>query len=143
MRETSGGHEDWTLSEMVRLIFLVETCWFPSSVLKMKTEKLISKFLSLYGSTRGVTFDKTVFVIVNAFPKNEVATGNTRRYRDSSVGITTHYGLDGQEIESRCGRDFPHPSTPALWPTQPAIQWVPGLCLGKAAGGWRRPPTPI
>jgi hypothetical protein len=30
--------------------------------------------------------------------------------RDSSVGITTGYGLDGPGIESRWGRDFPHPS---------------------------------
>ena len=35
--------------------------------------------------------------------------------RDSSVGIATRYGLDGPGIESRCGgRDFPHPSRPAL-----------------------------
>jgi hypothetical protein len=27
--------------------------------------------------------------------------------RDSSVGIATHYGLDGPGIESRWGRDFP------------------------------------
>jgi hypothetical protein len=57
--------------------------------------------------------------------------------RDSSVGIATRYGLDGPGIESRWGRDFPHPSRPALGPTQPPIQWVPGLFPeGKAAGAW-------
>ena len=44
-----------------------------------------------------------------------------------SVGITTAYGLDGPGIESRCGRDFPHLSRPSLRPTQPPVQWVPGL----------------
>jgi hypothetical protein len=32
--------------------------------------------------------------------------------RDSSVGVATRYGLDGLGIESRRGRDFPHPSRP-------------------------------
>jgi hypothetical protein len=41
------------------------------------------------------------------------------------------------------GRDFPHPSRPALVPTQPPIQCVPGLFPGvKVAGAWRWPPTP-
>ena len=40
-----------------------------------------------------------------------------RTGRDSSVGIATRYGLDGPGIESRWGRDFPHPSRPALGPT--------------------------
>jgi len=50
--------------------------------------------------------------------------------RDGSVGIATRYGLDGPGIESLWGRDFPHPSRPALEPTQPPIQWVPGLSRG-------------
>ena len=42
--------------------------------------------------------------------------------RDSSVGIATRYGLDGPGIESRWGRDFLHPSRPALRPTQTPVQ---------------------
>jgi len=50
--------------------------------------------------------------------------------RDRAVGINTGYGLDGPRIESRWGRDFPHPSGPALGPTQPPIQWELGLSWG-------------
>jgi len=50
--------------------------------------------------------------------------------RDSSVGITSHYGLDGPGIKSWWGRDFPYPSRPALMPTQPPTQWEPGLSRG-------------
>ena len=51
--------------------------------------------------------------------------------RDSAVGIATRYGLDGPGIKSRWGeRDFPHSSRQALGPTQPPIQWVPGLSHG-------------
>jgi hypothetical protein len=50
--------------------------------------------------------------------------------RDSSVGTATAYGLDGSRIESRWGWDFLHLSRPALRPTQPPVQWVPGLSWG-------------
>ena len=62
--------------------------------------------------------------------------------RDSSVGIATRCELDGPEIESRSGRDFPHPSRPALGPTQPPIQWVPGPSRGvkRPGSGIDHPP---
>ena len=60
----------------------------------------------------------------------------------SVVGIATGYGLDAPGIDSRWGRDFPHLSRPALGPTQPPVQWVPGLSRGKERAGRDADPSP-
>ena len=82
---------------------------------------------------------RLVFVLRNALQRGPPPSGinaavtatSLPKFRDSmgpvegqysAVGIATCYGLDGPGIESRWGRDFPHPSRPALGSTQPPIQ---------------------
>jgi hypothetical protein len=54
---------------------------------------------------------------------------------DIGVGIATGYGVDGPGFESWWGRDFSHPSKPALGSTQPPVQWVPDLSRGYRSQG--------
>jgi hypothetical protein len=87
--------------------------------------------VGLYGN------DNAVLVHIKPIPPSPVG-------RDSSVGRATRYGLDGTEILTRWRRDFPHPSTSALGPTQPSTKWVAGRFPGcKVAATLRWQPTPL
>jgi hypothetical protein len=64
---------------------------------------------------------------------------------DSVVGIATGYGLDDQGVGVRVpiwSRIFSKSSRPALGPTQPPIQWIPGALSpgvkrpGREADHW-------
>jgi hypothetical protein len=80
------------------------------------------------------SLETDTFSIINCcYPGFNNAVG-----RDSIVGISTRYGLDGPAFESRgWEQDFPHTSKLALGPNQPPIQWVTGLLpRGKAAEVW-------
>jgi len=69
-----------------------------------------------------VCSDKSVWTFQNTLMVKETGFGP-----GSIVGIVTDYALDGPGIEYRWGRDFTHLSIPALEPTQPSVQWVPGI----------------
>jgi len=52
--------------------------------------------------------------VLEAVFSSDITLAPISRAQDSAVGIATRYGLDGPMIESWWGRDFPHPSRPAL-----------------------------
>jgi hypothetical protein len=74
--------------------------------------------------------------------------GYERSSRDSAVGIATGYGLDDRGVGVRVllGQDFHFSmaSRPALGPTQPPIQWVPGtLSPGEMRPGREADHSPL
>ena len=110
---------------------------------KMKTSELLTAPHSAKRPFIILRIHCVILQILNAANCSEDISPlwNSSMGRDSSVGIATRYGLDGRGIESRWGRDFPHPSRPALEPNQPLYNGYRVSPRGKAAGAWRWPTT--
>jgi ferredoxin-thioredoxin reductase catalytic subunit len=64
---------------------------------------------------------------------------NGSRY--GSIGIATRYKLDGPEIDSRCGWDFPCRPDQLRAPPSRMYNVYRVFAGGKAAGVWCWPPT--
>jgi hypothetical protein len=65
----------------------------------------------------------------------KLITTTTNWSRSSSVSIVSDYGLDDRgSIPDRDRGFFLYPaSRPALVPTQPPVQWIPGVKRGRGA----------
>jgi hypothetical protein len=86
------------------------------------------------------SYPDDIYIFVHIAYHNSVILTTRSSFvgRDSVDGIAIRYGLDDPGIESRGGRDFPHPPRPALGSTQPPLQFVPGLYPGGKVSGASR-----
>jgi hypothetical protein len=102
-------------------------------MLKIAMDSVSAEFLLF------LVFRWHLYLCVYCIPYNVILTTRSSFVgRDSIDDIATRYGLDDPGIEFRWGRDFPHPSRPALGSTQHPIHFVTGLHPGgKASGSWR------
>jgi hypothetical protein len=121
-----------------------KVAWHSPFRLRRALSVSLSKFTILASPTLSIINLSTVYMRTFSNVLIKIIYNLFTVGRDGSVCIAIRYRLEGPEIEFQWGRNFPHPSTPTLGPTQPPVQLVPDFFPGdKVTRAWCWPSTPI
>ena len=108
--------------------------WYTASSI-IYERHLQETLTKIYGSSNSMSIH--IFIMILAWSGKVLVTRALPHTKDrnSSIGTSTRYELDGPGIEFWWGWDFPHPPKTSLGPIRPPLQGVLRLTRGQSGRG--------